>query len=72
MSDLRSLDRTCGGTGWLNCECGGDFCVCKLNGGMDCPGCEDCEDETDTDDYDPDECEECGGTLDESDYPCSC
>lgn len=40
--DLRSLSRTCGGTGWLDCECGGDFCVCQLQGGMYCPGCEDC------------------------------
>jgi hypothetical protein len=46
---FRSLDRTCGGTGWLNCECGGDFCVCKLNGGTDCLGCEDCREQDEAD-----------------------
>lgn len=73
--DLRSLSRTCGGTGQLDCECGGDFCVCTLNGGIDCPGCEDCRDYNpydEGDDWDDDEdprdaafrepdCDQCGG-----------
>jgi hypothetical protein len=37
------LEPTCGGTGWLNCFCGGDFCCCELNGGDWCGGCDDCE-----------------------------
>lgn len=41
------LDTTCGGTGWLECFCGGDLCVCTLYGGRDCLGCPDCRDEDD-------------------------
>lgn len=36
------LEEGCAGTGYLHCFCGGDFCVCQLHGGMDCPGCEEC------------------------------
>ena len=43
------LDETCGGTGELNCYCGGDQCVCHHHGSTECPGCEDCE--TDDDSY---------------------
>lgn len=33
----------CGGSGFLQCECGGDFCVCHHHGGeVECPGCEEC------------------------------
>lgn len=32
----------CGGSGILNCICGGDFCVCHHHGEVECPGCEDC------------------------------
>lgn len=37
------LDEGCAGTGFLNCFCGGDLCVCDLNGGVECDGCEDCD-----------------------------
>jgi hypothetical protein len=67
VADLRSLSRTCGGTGWLDCECGGDFCVCTLNGGMDCHGCEDCREQEDydesDDDFNPDACPVCGEDI---------
>lgn len=33
---------SCGGTGFIECECGGDFCACGA-GEQECPGCEDCE-----------------------------
>lgn len=39
----------CGGTGHLDCFCGGDFCVCHNHGEVECPGCPDCE--GDDDDY---------------------
>jgi predicted XRE-type DNA-binding protein len=39
MSDL---DLSCGGTGYLHCWCGGDFCCCGLMGGAPCDGCDDC------------------------------
>lgn len=47
---LDFLDSTCGGTGTLYCYCGGDNCVCELNGEMDCDGCRDCQDCDDADD----------------------
>lgn len=65
MADLRSLSRTCGGTGWLDCECGGDFCVCTLAGGADCHGCADCREheEHEDDDFNPDACPVCGEDI---------
>lgn len=33
----------CGGTGMVNCYCGGDQCVCHNHGEIECPGCWDCE-----------------------------
>lgn len=49
------MDRTCGGTGYLNCYCGGDFCICGNFGEAECPGCEDCEGERgDDDDFEDD------------------
>lgn len=39
----------CGGMGYVNCICGGDFCVCHHHGEAECFGCEDC------DQSDPDE-----------------
>jgi hypothetical protein len=33
---------SCDGWGFLTCRCGGDVCVCGLDG-MECPGCEECE-----------------------------
>ncbi len=56
MSVHDYLEDGCGGTGYLNCFCGGDFCVCGLQGGMDCGGCEDCEE--DDPDYDPSDYED--------------
>lgn len=38
-----ATDRGCGGTGSINCYCGGDLCVCGNNGSIECDGCEDCE-----------------------------
>jgi hypothetical protein len=37
----------CGGSGWMNCYCGGDLCVCGNQGGIECMGCVDCEGEDD-------------------------
>lgn len=36
------ISPTCGGTGTLYCECGGDTCVCHHHGSVDCDGCVDC------------------------------
>ena len=44
----------CGGTGTINCYCGGDQCVCHNHGSTDCPGCDDC----DADDWQDDEFED--------------
>ena len=52
LFDDSGLDDTCGGTGSLQCVCGGDFCVCHYHGETECPGCEDCEEEHD--DFDED------------------
>lgn len=43
--------RRCGGSGHVDCYCGGDFCVCHYHGGTECDGCPDCEGEDDDDDY---------------------
>ena len=52
LFDNSCLDKSCGGSGELHCECGGDnLCVCHHHGTTECPGCEDCE-EDDEDDYD--------------------
>lgn len=50
------LEYGCGGTGSLNCFCGGDQCVCHFHGETECTGCEDCCDEDFDDDsyYDDD------------------
>jgi hypothetical protein len=39
----------CGGTGSVDCRCGGDLCVCHNHGEVECFGCPDCE--QDEDDY---------------------
>ena len=39
------LDERCGGTGILDCHCGGDLCVCHNHGEAVCHGCPDCEDD---------------------------
>lgn len=38
-------DRTCGGTGWLQCWCGGESCVCLVCGAgeIECLGCRECD-----------------------------
>ena len=46
------LPARCGGSGMLDCYCGGDLCVCHNHGEQDCYGCEDCEDCDDDDWYD--------------------
>jgi hypothetical protein len=38
----KNLSRRCQGYGTLTCYCGGDLCVCGLDG-EECPGCPDCE-----------------------------
>ena len=45
----------CGGTGMLECLCGGDFCVCHNHGEVECFGCPDCDpccEGEDEDDFD--------------------
>lgn len=37
------LKGSCGGLGFVECLCGGDFCVCHNHGEVQCFGCEDCE-----------------------------
>lgn len=37
-----SVSGSCGGTGMLDCICGGDFCVCHNHGEVECFGCRDC------------------------------
>jgi len=45
----------CGGIGILNCECGGDLCVCHHHGEVECPGCRDCEDADENDWWEDDD-----------------
>lgn len=49
LFDDSGLDGSCGGSGSLDCVCGGDFCVCHHHGLVECYGCEDCRDEDDDD-----------------------
>ena len=44
----------CGGTGMLDCHCGGDLCVCHNHGEVECFGCPGCEPDDDRDEYDDD------------------
>lgn len=37
------LSSRCGGSGMLDCHCGGDNCVCGWRGEAECYGCPDCE-----------------------------
>ncbi len=37
------LPRRCGGSGVLDCHCGGDQCVCHNHGEVECFGCPDCQ-----------------------------
>lgn len=44
MKCICVFQRTCGGSGVLCCHyCGGDFCICRCGGEVDCYGCVDCE-----------------------------
>lgn len=44
-------DEGCGGTGYVDCYCGGDQCVCHHHGQeIECPGCDECPEHDD--DYD--------------------
>ena len=39
----------CRGLGAIQCEgCGGDLCICRCGGEMDCPGCDYCSDATES------------------------
>ena len=42
----------CGGTGTVECLCGGDQCVCHNHGEVECDGCEDCDYNADDDEVD--------------------
>lgn len=42
----------CNNTGWVNCYCGGDLCVCENNGEEECPVCGGMPDRDDDGDYD--------------------
>jgi hypothetical protein len=55
LFDDSDADEGCGGSGTLQCYCGGDQCVCHHHGEYECPGCEDCEHEDDDDDLDEDD-----------------
>ena len=50
MFDFTDSEGGCGGSGIINCECGGEFCVCHHHGEYECPGCDECK--GDEDDYD--------------------
>lgn len=55
LFDASGLDSSCGGSGYVDCYCGGDQCVCHHHGQeQECPGCDDCDfDDEDMDiDYD--------------------
>lgn len=45
LFDDEYLDKRCGGSGILYCQCGGDLCVCHNHGEVQCFGCQDCEDD---------------------------
>lgn len=47
LFDDDGLEASCGGSGELNCYCGGDFCVCHHHGEAQCWGCGDCMAEVD-------------------------
>lgn len=42
LFDDEVYGQSCGGSGVLHCECGGDQCVCHHHGEVECEGCEDC------------------------------
>lgn len=54
LFDDEVYSQTCGGGGYLDCMCGGDFCVCHHHGEVECYGCVDCDDDGYDDGYDDD------------------
>lgn len=44
------VQKRCGGDGYVNCFCGGDFCVCHHHGEIECDGCPDCRDDDEEED----------------------
>lgn len=56
------LDYGCSGTGYVNCHCGGDQCVCGNFGEVECHGCEDCDNRGE---WDPDVEDDIGRMEDE-------
>jgi len=42
LFDDSGLPDGCGGLGVVDCECGGDMCVCHHHGEAECPGCDEC------------------------------
>jgi hypothetical protein len=40
----------CCNTGWLDCHCGGDLCICENNGDYPCPHCDGMSDDDDHED----------------------
>lgn len=46
---MNDLEGSCGGTGYLNCFCAGDFCACDIQGAAPCLGCTDCVNEDEMD-----------------------
>jgi len=39
MSPKSGWCETCHNTGYVNCYCGGDLCICENNGEEECPSC---------------------------------
>jgi hypothetical protein len=49
-TERRAAERErCGGSGYMNCYCGGDLCVCGNQGVIECMGCVDCDGDDDHD-----------------------
>jgi len=58
LFDDSGLQDGCGGTGRVECFCGGDICICHHHGqSTECPGCDECpeRDEYDDDWFDGDD-----------------
>jgi hypothetical protein len=59
----------CNNTGWLNCYCGGDLCICDNQGETPCFHCEGVGADDGDDDYGPSYCTFCGATSDKDHDP---
>jgi hypothetical protein len=55
LFDDSDEDEGCGGSGMIQCFCGGDQCVCHNHGEYECSGCDDCGIDIDDDDWDGDD-----------------